>query len=180
MEKKQFFAFVIVLLLIATFLIIHENYQQMQNAKMLEKITREQTEIMRHFGEQKEDAGQAVDIGDEAVPMGAPGSPADPKYGEALRECVSRMFATAPTLASEYTAEAANHTGDAAALRQLCAEKLTRLSEISADGIAKMSEIHIKEDAENPGAYRNWVHKLIAVYEQEAEKITESYRLSIK
>lgn len=180
MEKKQFYAFVIVLLLIGTFLIIRENYQQMQNAKMLEKITREQTEIMRHFGDRSANAEQVVNIGEEEVPLGAPTSPSDPAYEEVLTDCARRMVAISTTLVIEYTTEAANHGNDAEALHRLCVEKMSRLSEISAGGMTKMSAIRAKEESESPDAYRNWVRKLIAVYAQESEKVATAYRMSVK
>lgn len=180
MEKKHFFAFVIVLLLVATFLIIRENYLQSENAKMLEKITQEQTEIMRHFGEQTANANGEVDISEEDVPLGAPSGESDLKYQAIFMEISNHMISLTPTLTEELMAESAAIAGNSEALMTLCIQKTNRLSEISTEGVAKMSAFHIKEDAGNPETYRGWVHKLMTVYEQEVKKVAAAYMKTVK
>lgn len=180
MEKKHFFAFVIVLLLVATFLFIRENYLQAENARVLAKITQEQTEIMRHFGEQTANAKNEVDIADDEVPLGAPVSVSDPAYQAIFTEISNRMISLTPTLVEDFTAESPRLADNPEAVMRLCIQKMNRLSEISAEGISKMSAIHIKTDAENEEAYQGWVHKLTIIYEQQMKRIAAAYMQTVK
>lgn len=180
MEKKHFFAFVIVLLLVATFLFIRENYLQAENARVLAKITQEQTEIMRYFGQQTANVKDEVDIADDEVPLGTPVSDTDLKYQAIFMEMSNRMISLTPTLVEEFTAESASLTDNADGLVTLCVQKVNRLSEISAEGITKMSAVHKKEDPENSEVYQGWVHKLTNVYEQEVKKVAAAYMQVVK
>lgn len=180
MEKKHFYAFVIALLLAATFLVIRENYLQTENAKMLEKITQEQTEIMSYLGSRTANAKDEVNIADDEVPLGAPSSESDSEYQAIFMEVSGQMFALTPTLTEEFVTESAEIRDKPESLVKLSARKVKRLSEVLTEGVTKMGALHVKKDAENPEAYRRWVHNLMTVYEQEVNKIASEYMKTVK
>ena len=95
-------------------------------------------------------------------------------YQDVLEEYTVKLQEAAPGLVEEFREEAEPVKGDLTALADLSAEKISVLAEIATEGTTKMAEIHLKEKDEE-SVYQDWAAKLTAVYETEAQKITDAY-----
>ncbi len=130
------------------------------------------------------DSGEAADSGsavteeaDQDIPD-YESSDADPgaSYESVYEEYTARMKEEAPKLAEEYTKEAAS-LSTVEEKAELSNDKISLLAETSNEGVEKMAEImYASGDAYD--VYEEWSMKLMNVYQEQAQLITDAYTQS--
>ena len=97
----------------------------------------------------------------------------DATYDSVYDEYTARLKEEAPKLAAEYSTEAAN-LSTAEEKAQLSNDKISRLAEISNEGVEAMAEI-MYANGDDYDVYEEWSMKLMNVYQEQAQLITNAY-----
>ena len=103
----------------------------------------------------------------------APDVDPDATYDSVYDEYTARLKEEAPKLAAEYSTEAAN-LSTAEEKAQLSNDKISRLAEISNEGVEAMAEI-MYANGDDYDVYEEWSMKLMNVYQEQAQLITNAY-----
>lgn len=101
----------------------------------------------------------------------------DVTYQSVLDDYTQKIKDATPGLVDEYNTESAEAGGDVQKLAELSNAKITKLAEISNEGISKMADIMLKSGDEQE-TYEEWAAKLQAVYQENAQQITDAYMSS--
>lgn len=130
---------------------------------------------------------------DEYVPVGnnsnVPGIDSSPPtvesltpitYQSILDEYSTKLREATPGLIEEYNDEADRNTSGLTGLAEICNNKVMELSEISNEGTMKMAELMYISGSGEYSEYEEWANKLMDIYLEEGEKITEAYLDSAK
>lgn len=99
-------------------------------------------------------------------------------YEGIYNEYAKKIRDAAPTLVEEYKEEAAKNSGGLDGLATICNEKIEKLAEISNEGVEKMAEYMMTKGSGKYDEYSEWSGKLMQVYMEESQKITEAYMSS--
>ncbi|MBQ9060982.1 MAG: hypothetical protein IJ128_07550 [Firmicutes bacterium] len=129
-------------------------------------------------GKEEYDAENLEDPGVEIMEednLDAPSPDVDPDatYDSIFEEYTARMKEEAPKLAEEYTKEA-EKLSTVEEKAQLSNDKISRLAEISNEGVEKMAEI-MYANGDDYEVYEEWSMKLMNVYQEQAQLITDAY-----
>lgn len=103
---------------------------------------------------------------------------AEEQYQMILDEYTLKIQESASKLVEEYNAEYPNNQEGLEGLAELSNEKISKLAEISNEGIGKMAEVHFSKGSGKYEDYEEWAGKLMDVYMQEGEQITDAYMIS--
>lgn len=101
----------------------------------------------------------------------------DVTYQSILDDYTQKIKDATPGLVDEYNTESAEAAGDVQKLAELSNAKISKLAEISNEGISKMADIMLKSGDEQE-TYEEWAAKLQAVYQENAQQITDAYMSS--
>lgn len=99
-------------------------------------------------------------------------------YEGIYNEYVIKIRDAAPALVEKYKEEAAKNSGGLDGLATICNEKIEKLAEISNEGIEKMAEYMMTKGSGKYDEYSEWSGKLMQVYMEESQNITEAYMSS--
>jgi hypothetical protein len=114
-----------------------------------------------------------------AKPSGStPAQSVDSTYQAIFDQYSKKIRAATPKLINEYKAEAAKNSGGLMGLAQISMAKVSKLAEISTEGISEMAKIMMGTGMGKYEVYEAWSGKLMDVYTEEAEKITDAYMAS--
>ena len=94
-------------------------------------------------------------------------------YQDILDEYSQKLKDAVPGIVEEYNTEAEALDGDLTALADLSTKKVEKLAEISVEGTEKMAELKLK-NGDSDEVYNEWADKLNAVYEEQAQQITDA------
>lgn len=98
-------------------------------------------------------------------------------YESILEDYTAQLKEQAPVLVDEYKAEAKEKAGDIAALAELSNAKIAKLAETCDAGIGKMAEL-MQKNGDEYSTYEEWSLKLMEVYTDQAQLITDAYMAS--
>lgn len=101
-------------------------------------------------------------------------------YQTILDEYTEKLENATPALIDEYNAEAATNTEGLEGLATISNAKITKLAEISMEGVSEMAGIYLKTGSGKNSEYEEWAGKLQNIYMTEAEKIIQAYMDSAK
>ena len=102
-------------------------------------------------------------------------SPNAEGYNQIYEEYAGKLRDATPGLIEEFNREATSNTGGITGLAEINNAKISRLSDISNEGIEKMADYMWIHGSGDYSEYSQWADKLNAVYTEEAQKITETY-----
>lgn len=103
--------------------------------------------------------------------------PKEVTYESILEDYTAQLKEQAPVLVDEYKAEAKEKAGDIAALAELSNAKIANLAETCDAGIGKMAEL-MQKNGDEYSTYEEWSLKLMDVYTDQAQLITDAYMAS--
>lgn len=103
--------------------------------------------------------------------------PKEVTYESILEDYTAQLKEQAPVLVDEYKAEAKEKAGDIAALAELSNAKIAKLAETCDAGIGKMAEL-MQKNGDEYSTYEEWSLKLMDVYTDQAQLITDAYMAS--
>lgn len=103
--------------------------------------------------------------------------PKEVTYESILEDYTAQLKEQAPVLVDEYKAEAKEKDGDIAALAELSNAKIAKLAETCDAGIGKMAEL-MQKNGDEYSTYEEWSLKLMDVYTDQAQLITDAYMAS--
>lgn len=103
--------------------------------------------------------------------------PKEVTYESILEDYTAQLKEQAPVLVDEYKAEAKEKAGDIAALAELSNAKIAKLAETCDAGIGKMAEL-MQKNGDEYSTYEEWSLKLMDVYTDQAQLITDAYMVS--
>ena len=103
--------------------------------------------------------------------------PKEVTYESILEDYTAQLKEQAPVLVDEYKAEAKEKAGDIAALAELSNAKIAKLAETCDAGIGKMAEF-MQKNGDEYSTYEEWSLKLMDVYTDQAQLITDAYMAS--
>ena len=123
---------------------------------------------------------------DSAVPESTPAavpsaeqeamdSPNAEGYNEIYQEYAEKIRAATPGLIQEFSRESESNTGGVTGLVEINNAKVARLAAIYEEGTEKMADYMWIHGSGEYSEYSLWVDKLKAVYDEEAQKITDTY-----
>ena len=116
----------------------------------------------------------SVEMADDAEQdVTVPDVDPDATYDSIYDEYTARLKKEAPKLAEEYTNESAN-LATVEEKAQLSNDKISRLAEISNEGVEAMAEI-MYANGDDYDVYEEWSMKLMNVYQEQAQLITDAY-----
>ena len=116
----------------------------------------------------------SVEMADDAEQdVTVPDVDPDATYDSIYDEYTARLKEEAPKLAEEYTNESAN-LATVEEKAQLSNDKISRLAEISNEGVEAMAEI-MYANGDDYDVYEEWSMKLMNVYQEQAQLITDAY-----
>lgn len=101
-------------------------------------------------------------------------SPNAEGYGKIFDEYAEKLRAATPGLIEEFNKESAANTGGVTGLAELSSAKISRLSEISNEGIDEMADYMWVHGSGDYAEYSQWADKLKAVFDEESQKITDN------
>jgi hypothetical protein len=96
-------------------------------------------------------------------------------YEDILAEYTKKLREATPILIAEYNAEARTNDAGLTGLATICNEKVSKLAEISNDGVQEMAKLYYKKGSGSYEEYSDWAQKIYDVYMEEAGKIQEAY-----
>lgn len=99
-------------------------------------------------------------------------------YQSILDTYSAKIKAATPKLIEEYNNEAAKNTSGVEGLATLSNAKISKLAEISTEGISEMAKIALLTGSGKYSEYQEWALKLTDVYMAEGKKITDAYMTS--
>ena len=97
------------------------------------------------------------------------------QYQVILDDYTLKIKEATPMLVEEYNSEYPNNEEGLEGLANLSNQKIGKLAEISNEGIGKMAEVHFSKGSGKYEDYEEWAGKLMDVYMQEGEQITDAY-----
>lgn len=103
--------------------------------------------------------------------------PKEVTYESIFEDYTAQLKEQAPVLVDEYKAEAKEKAGDIAALAELSNAKIAKLAETCDAGIGKMAEL-MQKNGDEYSTYEEWSLKLMDVYTDQAQLITDAYMAS--
>lgn len=103
--------------------------------------------------------------------------PKEVTYESILEDYTAQLKEQAPVLVDEYKAKAKEKAGDIAALAELSNAKIAKLAETCDAGIGKMAEL-MQKNGDEYSTYEEWSLKLMDVYTDQAQLITDAYMAS--
>lgn len=103
--------------------------------------------------------------------------PKEVTYESILEDYTAQLKEQAPVLVDECKAEAKEKAGDIAALAELSNAKIAKLAETCDAGIGKMAEL-MQKNGDEYSTYEEWSLKLMDVYTDQAQLITDAYMAS--
>jgi hypothetical protein len=123
----------------------------------------------------------AKSVAKPAKPSGssAPAQSVDSAYQAIFDEYSKKIRTATPRLIDEYNSEAAQNTDGLQGLAGISMAKVSKLAEISNEGVSEMAKIMISAGTGKYEAYEAWSMKLMDVYTEEAQKITDAYMASV-
>jgi hypothetical protein len=108
-----------------------------------------------------------------------PAQSVDSAYQAILDEYSKKIRVATPKLINEYRAEAAKNSDGLMGLAQISMTKVSKLAAISTEGVSEMAKIMLSSGTWKYEAYEAWSKKLMDVYTEEAQKITDAYMASV-
>lgn len=97
------------------------------------------------------------------------------EYQRILNEYTIILQQEAPRLADEYNQEYPRNENGLEGLAELSNEKIGELAEISNEGVSEMADVHFNSGSGEYEEYEEWSGRLMDVYMEEAEVITNAY-----
>lgn len=144
-----------------------------------EQVEEETSEAESSAAESAPEESSVSEPQSESESSSEGGSNAESSYQAILDEYSAIIRETTPALVEEYNAEAEGNTEGIEGLAKLSNEKVSELAEISNEGIREMAKVYYKKGSGGYSEYEEWAGKLMDVYLEEAEKITDAYMDSV-